>query len=193
MSAILRKYGVATASGTHIRVPIIKAGSQDFAAGGDWTPATGDVKISKDGGAQANIGTLPTYTNGAWEFQLTGAELTASQIEIMVVDSATKAVEDQCILVETYGNISAMHNTESMTTLVEQGSAITGTLTPTSMTTDLTEATDDHYIGRTIIFYDSVALNGQITNVTDYTGSSKLLAFSALTEAPTNGDKFYLV
>lgn len=104
-----RKYGTATAAGTHLRVPIVKAGSNDFAGSGDWTPAAGDVKLSKDGGSQANIGTLPSYSNGAWEFQLALAELQCKQLEIMVVDSATKAVEDQCILVETFGNASAMY------------------------------------------------------------------------------------
>lgn len=105
----LRKYGVATAAGTHVRIPIIKAGSQDYAGSGDWTPAAGDVKISKNGGAQANIGTLPTYTNGAWQFQFTAAELQAATIEVQVVDSATKAIEDQFFIIETYGHASALH------------------------------------------------------------------------------------
>jgi len=192
MSAILRKYATATASGTHIRVPIIKAGSNDFAAGGDWTPQAGDVKVSKDGGAQANIGTLPTYSNGAWEFQLTGTELTASQVEIMVVDSATKAVEDQCILVETYGHTSAMHITENMSGAIESGAAVTGTLSTTQMTTDLTETTNDHYNGRTLIFITG-NLARQATDVTDYDGSSKMLTFTQLTEAPANTDEFILV
>lgn len=108
MSVIRRKYGTATAAGSHIRVPMIKAGAQDFATSTDWAPASGDVKISKDGGAQANIGTLPTYSNGMWQFQLTATELTAKQVEIVVVDQGTKAVEDQSILIETYGNASAM-------------------------------------------------------------------------------------
>lgn len=109
---IWRKYNTATASGTHIRVPIPKAGSTDFATGSDWTPASGDVKLSKDGGSQANIGTLPTFSNGAWEFQLTGTELSCKQLEIMVVDSATKAIVDQCILIETFGNASAMYQAD---------------------------------------------------------------------------------
>jgi hypothetical protein len=109
---IFRKYNTATASGTHLRVPIPKAGSTDFATGSDWTPATGDVKLSKDGGSQANIGTLPSYTNGAWEFQLTGGELTCKQLEIMIVDSATKAIVDQSILIETFGNASAMYQAD---------------------------------------------------------------------------------
>lgn len=109
---IFRKYNTATASGTHLRIPIPKAGSTDFAVSADWTPAAGDVKLSKDGGTQANITTLPTYTNGAWEFQLSGAELSCKQLEIMVVDAATKAITDQAILAETFGNASAMYQAD---------------------------------------------------------------------------------
>jgi hypothetical protein len=102
MGALLRKYNTATAAGTHIRMPVIKAGAQDYALSADWTPAAGDVKLSKDSGAEANITTLPAFTNGAWEFQLTGAELTCKTLIIKVVDAATKAVEDQFVIVETY-------------------------------------------------------------------------------------------
>jgi hypothetical protein len=108
----LRKYNTATGTGTHVRVPMIKRGAIDFATGSDWTPAAGDVKVSKDGGSQANIGTLPTFTNGAWEFQFTGSELSAKQLEVMIVDSATKVVEDQCFLIETYGHASAMYQAD---------------------------------------------------------------------------------
>lgn len=189
---ILRKYATATAAGTHIRIPIVKAGSQDFAASGDWTPAAGDVKVSKDGGTQANIGTLPTYSNGAWQFQLTAAELTAKQVEIMVVDAATKAVEDQAILIETYGHADAAHFTENMAAGIVAGAAETGTLTTTQATTDLAEATDNHYNGRTLIFI-SGNLVGQATDITDYAGATGLLTFTALTEAPANGDRFIIV
>ena len=104
-----RKYGVLLTGGTVLRIPILVAGSADQAGSGDWTPAAGDVKISKDGGAEANIGTLPTATNNAWHFILSAAELQAKQVTIRVVDSATKAVDDQFIIVETYGHASAMH------------------------------------------------------------------------------------
>ena len=192
MSAILRKYATATASGTHIRVPVIKAGSQDFAASGDWTPQAGDVKLSKDGGTQNNIGTLPTYTNGAWQFQLTAAELTAQQVEIMVVDSATKAVEDQCVIIETYGHVSAMHVTEKMSAGIVASAAAAGTLSTTQMTSDLSETTNDHYNGRTLIWI-SGNLAGQATDVTDYVGTNGLLTFTAVTEAPSASDEFILV
>jgi hypothetical protein len=192
MSAILRKYALATAAGTHIRVPIIKAGAIDFAAGGDWTPAAGDVKISKDGDTQANIGTLPTYSNGAWQFQLTSAELTAKQIEIMVIDSATKAAEDQCIIVETFGHVEAMRFTENMSASIQVAAAITGTLSDTQMTTDLTEVTDNHYNGKVVIWI-SGNLAGQASDIIDYDGSSKMLTYTTTTEAPADTDKFIIV
>lgn len=88
---------------------MVKAASRDFATGSDWTPAAGDVKVSIDGGAQANIGTLPTYTNGQWLFVFTGTELTGKSIRVAVVDSATKAVDDQFFIIETYGHASALH------------------------------------------------------------------------------------
>lgn len=57
MAAFKRKYGAATT----VRVPMLVAGSTNHATGTNWTPASGDVKISKDAGAEANIGTLPAY------------------------------------------------------------------------------------------------------------------------------------
>jgi hypothetical protein len=115
VSAFLRKYNVAldlaTAGSLRIRIPIRKAGSADYATGSDWTPAAGDVKVAKDGGAQANIGTLPTYSNGSWEFTLSATELSARLVEVRVVDSATKAIDDAGFNVETFGHTSAMFPT----------------------------------------------------------------------------------
>ena len=103
------KYGAAFS----FEVPMIKAGSTDFAATGDWTPAAGDVKVSKDGGAVANITTLPTAVTGTgsvlWTFALSATEMEAARITIQVVDSATKAVEDTAFDVFSYGNASAQH------------------------------------------------------------------------------------
>lgn len=104
---ILTKYAVAN----HVYVPQIKRSVVDFAISADWTPATGDVKISIDGGAAANVTNLPvaiTMGNVAiWDFSLTSGELTGKKIVITVGDSATKAVEDNCFILGTYGNASA--------------------------------------------------------------------------------------
>lgn len=103
------KYNVAD----HLYIPMIKRGVVDFAVGADWTPAAGDVKYSKDGASPTNAGTLPsavTSGNGAfWDFTFTGGELSAKKIQVTVVDSATKAVEDQMFDIFTYGNASAQY------------------------------------------------------------------------------------
>lgn len=107
MGAFLRKYATAT----HIYVPLIKRGVVDFAVSADFTPASGDVKVSIDGGAAANIGTLPTAVTmgntALWDFTIASGEVTGKKITITVADSATKAVEDQCFIIETYGHASA--------------------------------------------------------------------------------------
>ncbi len=73
-----------------------------------------------------------------------------------------------------------------------EGLAKTGTLTTTVMTTDLGEVTDDHFIGRTIVFLGGV-LHGQATDVTDYSGTNGTLTYSTITESPVNDQRFILV
>lgn len=77
---------------------------------------------------------------------------------------------------------------------VISAAAIAGTLSTTQMTTDLTNATDDAYNGRTIVFIGNTtaALKGQATNITDYVGATKLLTYTAVTTAPAAGDQFLI-
>lgn len=107
--ADLYKYGVAT----HLYKPVIKRGVVDFALGADWTPAAGDVKISKDGGAAANVTNLPTAitmgNTALWDFSLTTTEMQAAKVRITIADAPTKAVEDVAFEIDTYGNASAEH------------------------------------------------------------------------------------
>jgi hypothetical protein len=70
--------------------------------------------------------------------------------------------------------------------------AETGTLLTTQATTNLTEATDDHYIGGVIIWLTGV-LAGQRTDITDYAGDNGLLTYTACTEAPSDGDTGIIV
>lgn len=116
----LSKYGTAR----HIYVPVVKRAVVDFAVSADWTPAAGDVKISKDGGAAANVTNLPTAitmgNTAMWDFSLTATEMQAAQIMVSVADSATKAVEDQFFIIETYGNASGQHAFDLGTALASQ-------------------------------------------------------------------------
>jgi len=104
---LLAKYGVQTS----FRFAVIKSASSNLAASGDWTPATGDTKISKDGGNVANTSNNPSAVGGTgsvlWSITLTAAELQAAEIVIQIVDSATKAIEDQTLVIYTYGHASA--------------------------------------------------------------------------------------
>jgi hypothetical protein len=104
----LRKYGEETT----LDFPMIKRDAVDFAVTGDWTPATGDTKISKDEGADANTTNNPAIVSGTkWKLVLTATEMQAARICITIVDQGTKAVEDQCLVIETYGHASAQHQT----------------------------------------------------------------------------------
>ena len=104
---LLAKYGVQTS----FRFAVIKSGSSNLAASGDWTPATGDTKISKDGGNFANTSNNPSAVGGTgsvgWTLTLTATELKAAEVNVQIVDSATKAIEDQYLVIYTYGNASA--------------------------------------------------------------------------------------
>lgn len=109
-----RKYNTLLVTGTTaIRIPIVKRGVVDHAVGADWTPASGDVKISIDGAAPANVTNLPVATasgnSALWEFILTAAELSCKQAVITISDSATKVIEDDGFIVETFGHASAMY------------------------------------------------------------------------------------
>jgi hypothetical protein len=103
----LRKYN----TGTHIYIPIVKRGVVDHAVSADWTPAAGDVKISKDGGAAANVTNLPVAiamgNSTVWDFSMTATEMSAAKVSVTIADSATKAVEDNAFNIITYGNASA--------------------------------------------------------------------------------------
>lgn len=89
------------------------------------------------------------------------------------------------------GSATAAANAKSGYESLVSGQAVTGTLSTTVLTTNLTETTNDHYNGRMLTFI-SGALSGQQTQITDYNGSTKALTVMALTEAPANGDKFII-
>ena len=98
---VQRQRGVQTT----IYFTMVKAGSTDLAVTGDWTPATGDTKISKDGSNVTNSTNNPAVVGGTgsvmWKLVLTLTEMDAQEIDIQIVDSATKAVEDNVIIVST--------------------------------------------------------------------------------------------
>lgn len=183
-------YGV----GRSIVFPVIVAGATDFAASGDWTPATGDTKISKDGGNFANTSNNPTAVGGTgsvgWSLALTATELQARVIAIQIVDSATKAVEDQFLV----GYAKDSDKTEVYEVETADVSATSTTFQGNRGMGRSEEATADHFNGRNILFLTG-ANQGEMTDITDYAQANSRGSFTVttLTAAPADGDLFIIL
>ena len=167
------------------RAPMVKAGVRDFAVSADWTPATGDVKISKDGGAIANIGTLPAVvaSSAAWEFTLSAAEMQAREIFVQVIDSATKAVDDQSFILRTRPTLSS-----------GQLSSQTGAAAGEVYIPDAAITANDQYIGARFYEWNSSGVlvgYGVITDSVEDTQDKLVLnGGAALWWTPASGNYF---
>jgi len=170
------KYGV----GLSFEHPMVKSGYTDFAINTDWTPAAGDVKVSIDSGALANITTLPVYLgSGLWTFTLSAAEMSGSRIAIVIIDAATKAVEDQAIILTT----TRWNNNLATGTFVAAGSTTSTFVTNSTFVVDafkgsFLRATSGSAVGQTVKIGSNT-----ITDVVAATGET----FTAI---PANGDTF---
>jgi hypothetical protein len=137
MSVVLRKYGVEA----KIIFPLIDYGATDFLTGA--TDAGADCEIIKD------EGTSTTATNdfveegrGYYSLTLTATEMQAARIVVTIVDTATKAFEDQSIIIETYGHASAQHafDLDTATVALTAGSITSSTFASASITADAVSA-----------------------------------------------------
>ncbi len=99
----LRKYGVETTidfsvyeiDGINLRV--------------DWVPAAADCEVMKDEGTSTQCTNTATDEGSTYSVVLTATEMQAARIVLKVVDAATKVFLDITVVIETYGNASAMH------------------------------------------------------------------------------------
>jgi hypothetical protein len=90
------------------------------------------------------------------------------------------------------GDIVAASKLDSFAKVVIAGAAVTGTLSTTQATSDLTGYVDDELIGRTVVFTGGTA-DGQMARITDYSGASGLITFTTVTTAPANADTFVIL
>ncbi len=193
---IQRKYGVATT----IYFPLIDAGAVDF----ESTPVSfvaADTQFSEDGAVFANTNSTPSHEgNGIYSLALLGTELEGATIAITVIDAATKTWEDQAILIETYGDPSALHEFDLDIADKVKDAAITGSIDDVSpLAGDFDgdaglSATDDLY-NKSLLLFTSGTLKGISRKIDDYNGTSKNLAFTTLAfpVAPANGDTFVII
>ena len=100
----LRKYGVETT----VNFQLFEIDGVDLRV--DAAHAAGDSKVMKNEGAEANTANGFTDEGQGYSLVLTATEMEAARVVVYLVDqTATKAWLDSAIVIETYGNASAMH------------------------------------------------------------------------------------
>jgi len=121
-----------------------------------------------------------------------------ANVDAILLDTGTDGVKltDDAITSGKYDESTAHPITTAMqkagSTLVA-GTVVTDVgNSPTQFKTDLTEATNDHYNGRIVIF-TSGDLQNQATDITDYDGTDKIITVTAMTETPAEGNTFVIV
>lgn len=99
----LRKYGVET------KVDFVLFGTTGVDFKSDASHAAGDTTVMKDEGDEASTTNAFVDEGKGYSITLTATEMQAARVVVYVVDQGTKAWLDTAIVIETYGNASAMH------------------------------------------------------------------------------------
>jgi len=167
MSAILKKYNRATT----IYFPLVAYSTTSFLDTSTAVSfASGDVKIF-NGTGMTNAATLPSWVgSGMYALSLTAAEMSTAYPSVFLVDSATKAFEDQAILIETYGTTTAAHafdlNTATQPVNVTQwnGSAVATPDTAGYPVVTIKDGTGQGEIALTGGAVDNVTTVGTVNN-----------------------------
>jgi hypothetical protein len=81
-----KKYGVAVTDAFFTLTAPAATDSDRLVS--DITFAAGDVKVSKNGGAFANVATLPTILENGYLLQLSATEMEADEIDVVLKDAA---------------------------------------------------------------------------------------------------------
>lgn len=150
------------------------------------TLATGDVKVSKDGGTEANLNTLPTVTPASGKrvkVTLSATEMSADDVSVIFSDAAGAEWADLHI---NFQPIRIPFSTVDDATV---------TPTTTVFDTDLTETTNDHYNDLYVYFLTGTNA-GLSRKISDYDGTTnvgQITVATALPDAPVDGDKFIII
>ncbi|MFZ5621178.1 MAG: hypothetical protein ACOY5W_09175 [Pseudomonadota bacterium] len=120
-----------------------------------------------------------------------GYVLDADQSHVVVGEVSAVQTRVTANVDQIAGSATAATNMSRGARSVVLGAAVSGTLSTTQMSTDLVEATHNHYNGRTII-WTSGALAGQASQISAYNGTTKVLTFAAVTDVPGVGDQFVI-
>jgi hypothetical protein len=97
----------------------------------------------------------------------------------VAIDTVVDAIK---VVTDALGSAAAANLALSAAGIIG-GTAQTGTLSTTVMTSDLTGYVDDELIGRTVIWTGGTA-DGQASDITDYASASGTVTYTAITTAP---------
>lgn len=196
--------------------PTIAAGDFKVLISGSWTNLTTLPSIDPAGSNSVLVSLSAAEMNQdevCWQAKdVAGAEWCSVYEKIQTVarrvdDLAYPATSGRSIAVSSSGVIDAdvkllNGSTTDLTTFLQgvkaliTGQAITGTLSTTEMTTNLTFGTSDIIIGRTVAWTTGSCV-GQIAKIDAYDQVTKKITYSnvngdPLALAPANGDAFVI-
>jgi hypothetical protein len=207
---LMAKYGVALT----VDFMLHALDGQSFNAAA--VHAAGDTTVMKDEGAETNTTNAFVDRGTGYSLQLTATEMQAARALLKIDDqTGPKAWLPKSFLVLTWGNASAHMAADlsneplnaNVTQLVADataatklrqsskgvisGTAVTGTLTTSAFTTDLTGA-DGFYFGRTIVWVGG-ALAGQAARIIRFESTGGKVFVPPMTGSPSNTDPFVVV
>jgi len=135
----LRKYGAET----KVDFDLYETDGSDLKV--NAVHASGDTKIMKDEGAEANTVNSFADEGQGYSITLTTTEMQAARIKVYVVDqSSPKAWLDTTVMIETYGHASAQHSFD-----IEKAAKILTNKAVQNKTTGVIQYYDDD--GQTVI------------------------------------------
>lgn len=136
-------------------------------------------------------GGIELIADGDYRLDLPDAAVASGAIGVRIGGTATDMIViGQYIDLSSISQSAAIKISSSGDTIV-LGTAQTGTLSTTQMSTDLAETSVDQYKGRNIIWKSGV-LTDRAANISAYSATG-VLTFSAVDTAPSNGDSFIIV
>lgn len=160
-------------------------------SGNTWAHlAQGIYKLSLNAGDVDVLGRFEIFLNKAGTSRPVRHDLTvlAASVYDALISAGTLLPASMAAIV---GDAVAAANMGAAANGLVRGLIVAGS-TVALLKTNLTEATNDHYNGRTVVFVTG-ALAGQACGITDYDGTLKQLTVSTLTDVPQPGDAFVIV
>lgn len=181
------------------------------------TIATGDFKVSKDGGALANLATLPSVAPAGSrmvKIDLSADEMNADKVMVQGVDAAGGEWQEMAVFIDVpVTNLESIadavwdealsgHNTGGTTgkalrqikegTVSAESQVNDVAATTTVFATDLIETANNFYVDVSLVFIDG-NLTGQSRTILEYVGATKTVILDEeLTSPPGDGDGFII-